>query len=161
VGSNPAVRTMFMYKKPQAFQPEKTHELSVEEVPAQPSQEILMLEDEGELTALLKEYLEAHAFRVTSVSNGVDGLKKVMSQDYDAVVCDMLMPHLPGDMFFLAVQKVKPHLCKRFVFMTGHKGDKKIDEFIRSVHGVMMWKPFQPHELMDTIKYVIKRSREN
>ena len=61
------------------------------------TQEILMLEDEGELTALLKEYLEANTFRVTSVSNGVDGLKKIMAQDYDAIVCDMLMPHLPGE----------------------------------------------------------------
>lgn len=137
---------------------EKTHELGVENRGG--PKQILMLEDEGELTAVLKEFLEGNEFQVTAAANGVDGLKKVMGQDFDVIICDMLMPHLPGDKFFIAVQKVKPHLCKRFIFMTGHKGDKKIDEFIRSVHGVMMWKPFAPHELLDAIKYILKRTRE-
>jgi DNA-binding response OmpR family regulator len=157
VGSTPAARTIFMWKKYQAAESEKTHELPAEESgPA----EVLMLEDEGELTALLKEYLEGHGFKVTAVTNGVEGLKKIMTQDYDIILCDMLMPHLPGDMFYLAVQKVKPDLCRRFIFMTGHKGDKKIDDFIRSVRGVMLWKPFHPHELLDTINFVLKRNRE-
>jgi DNA-binding NtrC family response regulator len=83
-----------------------------------------------------------------------------MVQDFVVIHCDMLMPNLPGDMFYLAVQKVKPHLCRRFVFMTGQKGSKKIDEFIRKVRGVILWKPFHPHDLLDTIKYVLKKSRE-
>jgi DNA-binding NtrC family response regulator len=143
-------------KKAYSFQ-EKTHELSASEDQVR---EILMLEDEGSLTELLKEYLESNSFKVTTAGNGVEGLKKIMAQDFDVIICDMLMPHLPGDKFYIAVQKVKPHLCRRFIFMTGHKGDKKIDEFIRSVHGMMMWKPFHPHELLDSIRYVLKKSRE-
>ena len=141
-------------KTSQGWQAERTHELPADE---NRPQEILMLEDEGKLTAMLKIFLEEHSFHVTTVANGVDGLKKIMAQDYDVIVCDMLMPSLPGDKFYIAVQKVKPHLCSRFIFMTGHKGDKKIDEFIRSVRGVMMWKPFPPHELLDTIKYLLKK----
>jgi DNA-binding response OmpR family regulator len=134
---------------------EKTHQLP--DAPEPDS--VLMLEDEGELTEALKIYLEAHGFRVVCVRNGVDGLKKVMTTDFDVILCDMLMPNLPGDMFFLAVQKVKPHLCGRFIFMTGHKGDKKIDAFIRKVRGVMLWKPFHPHELLERIQYVLKKAR--
>ncbi len=134
---------------------EKTHELADEK----PLETVLMLEDEGELTEALKIYLEAHGFSVISVRNGVDGLKKIMTVDFDVILCDMLMPNLPGDMFYVAVQKVKPHLCQRFIFMTGHKGDKKIDEFIRRVRGVMLWKPFHPHELLETIRYVLKKTR--
>ncbi len=119
-----------------------------------------MLEDEEGFSSLISEYLESNYFKVIRVSNGVEGLKKIMVRDFDIILCDMLMPTLPGDKFFIAVQKVKPYLCKRFVFMTGQKGDKSIDEFIRSVHGVMLWKPFHPHELLETIKYVLKRSRE-
>src|SRR4051812_29737988 len=135
---------------------ERTHDLP--DV-AQSTETVLMLEDEGELTEALKIYLEANGFQVMCVRNGVDGLKKIMTQDFDVILCDMLMPNLPGDMFYVAVQKVKPHLCRRFIFMTGHKGDKKIDDFIRKVHGVMLWKPFHPHELLETIKYVLKKTR--
>jgi DNA-binding response OmpR family regulator len=158
VGSTPAARTIFMFKKRQAVEAEKTHDLPAEENRVN---EILMLEDEADLVALLKEFLEASGFKVTTVTNGVEGLKKVMAQDFDIIICDMLMPHLPGDMFYIAVQKVKPQLCNRFVFMTGHKGDKKIDDFIRSVRGVMLWKPFHPHELLETVNIVLKRSRES
>ena len=133
---------------------EKTHELGEG---ARDFKSVLLLEDEGDLTATLKMYLEEQNFRVTSVANGVEGLKKIMTGDFDVVVCDMMMPNLPGDMFYLAVERTKPHLCRRFVFMTGHKGDKKIDEFIRKVRGVMLWKPFQLHELLDAIRMVMKK----
>ena len=144
-----------MQKKFFTSSEEKTHDINVDEASAA---ELLILEDEGELTELLKEYLESHNFRVTCVKNGLEGLRKVMDRDFDAIVCDMLMPSLPGDMFYIAVQKVKPHLCSRFIFMTGHKGEKKIDDFIRSVRGVMLWKPFQPHELLERINYIVKRT---
>jgi two-component system cell cycle sensor histidine kinase/response regulator CckA len=124
-------------------------------VPERPVLRILMLEDESALSAILREYLEFNSCKVTCVKSGVEGLKRVMAHDFDAIVCDMLLPSLPGDMFYIAVQKVKPDLCKRFVFMTGHKGDKKIDDFIRSVGGLMLWKPFEPHELLRAIDSVI------
>ena len=57
-----------------------------------------------------------------------------------------------------AVERVRPHLCKRFIFMTGHTGDKEIDTFIRGVRGLMLWKPFQIHEVLDAIKIVLRKA---
>src|SRR5262245_12215633 len=81
---------------------------------------ILNLEDDDKYMDSLKRFSSQQDYRVTAVKNGAEGLKFIMAQDYDVVLCDMLMPNLPGDMFYTAVQRVKPHLCKRFVFMTGH-----------------------------------------
>jgi CheY-like chemotaxis protein len=137
---------------------EKTHELSDLEEPEFKS--VLLLEDEGAFTEMVRTVLESNHYRVTAVKNGVEGLKKIMASDFDLVLCDMMMPTLPGDMFYLAVQRTKPDLCKRFVFMTGHRGERKIDEFIRKVKGVILWKPFQPHELLDTLRLVEKKAGE-
>jgi two-component system NtrC family sensor kinase len=126
---------------------------------AKPAGDVLLLEDEGEFTEILKIYLEANGYRVTCAQNGVEGLKKIMTPDFDVILCDMMMPNLPGDMFYLAVERTKPHLCKRFIFMTGFRGEKKIEEFIRKVKGVMLWKPFQFHELMDTMTSVLNVCR--
>jgi len=125
-------------------------------MPEEKTTKILLLEDEGEFTEILQIYLEANGCSVTCVGNGLDGLKLVMKEDFDLILCDMMMPNLPGDMFYLAVERTKPQLCKRFIFMTGYKGDFKIEEFIRRVEGIMLWKPFQLHELMDTIKSVLQ-----
>jgi hypothetical protein len=72
----------------------------------------------------------------------------------------MVMPNLAGDMFYMAVERVKPHLCKRFLFMTGHRGDRKVDEFIRKVHGLILWKPFQSHVLMESIQAIEQKSSQ-
>ena len=66
-------------------------------------------------------------------------------------------PNLSGDMFYMAVERTKPNLCKRFIFMTGHKGDPKIDAFIRKVRGLMLWKPFELHDLQATIEAILKK----
>ena len=146
-----------MHKKFYIPPQEKTHDLGGSEASGD-FKSILLLEDEGDFTEVLKTYLETESFRVTGVKNGVEGLKKIMLADYDIILCDMMMPNLPGDMFYRAVERTKPHLCKRFIFMTGHKGDKKIDTFIRTVRGVMLWKPFEMHQLLDTIKLVLQKT---
>jgi DNA-binding NtrC family response regulator len=138
---------------------EKTYEILEVDSGADPKT-MLLLDDDSEFTEILKAELEANNFSVICVKNGVSGLKKIMIEDFDVILCDMVMPNLPGDMFYLAVQRIKPHLCKRFIFMTGHKGEKKIDEFIRSVHGIMLWKPFQFHDLLEAVTIVSKKTTE-
>ena len=77
-------------------QREKTHDLG--DAIAAPIRDVLMLDDEEEFSEIIKAYLAEHRYRVTSVKSGVEGLKKVMVADYDLILCDMLMPGLPGDM---------------------------------------------------------------
>ena len=106
---------------------------------------------------LLKDHLGSQGYLVTYVTSGVEGLKLVMMGEFDIILCDMMMPNLSGDMFYLAVERTKPHLCKRFIFMTGHKGDPKIDAFIRKVRGLMLWKPFELHDLQAAITAILKK----
>lgn len=136
---------------------EKVHEVPDDEVPPQ-KRKILVLDDDKDLVFLLKEYLLTENFEVTAVENGVEGVKHVMAADFDVILCDMMMPKLPGDMFYVAVERTKPHLCKRFIFMTGHKGNPKVDEFIRKVKGLMLWKPFEMYVLLEAINTVLKKN---
>ena len=115
-----------------------------------------MLEDDVALAELLKAGLEMLRFKVTQVTNGAEGVKRIIASDYDVILCDMVMPGFPGDMFYRAVERVRPELCKRFLFMTGHAGNVEIDAFIRSIHGLVIWKPFQIHELQAAIEVVLR-----
>ena len=117
-----------------------------------------MLEDETDLTAELTPFFAHNGYKLIGVTNGVDGLKQIMARDFAAIICDMMMPNLPGDMFFRAVERTKPALCKRFIFITGYKGNRDIEDFIRKVNGIMLWKPFETHELMDAIALVIQKT---
>jgi CheY-like chemotaxis protein len=130
---------------------EKTHDL--DQVARWAARKrVLILDDDFAFADTTRLQLEEKGYEVEWAADGVQGIKKVMVNDYSVILCDMVMPNLAGDMFYLAVERVKPHLCKRFVFLTGHQGDRKIDEFIRKVRGLILWKPFQIHVLMEAIQ---------
>jgi CheY-like chemotaxis protein len=135
-------------------QQERTHVL--ENVPeVGPRKKILLLDDDAVLASMTRLILIENGYDVDLASDGVQGIKMILGgTDYAVILCDMVMPNLAGDMFYMAVERAKPHMCKRFLFMTGHQGDRKIDEFVRRVRGLMLWKPFQTHVLMESIRAV-------
>ncbi len=130
---------------------EKTHDLD-QVAQWAGRRKILLLEDDVVFADTTRLQLEEKGYEVEWVADGVQGIKRVMVNDYSVILCDMIMPNLAGDMFYLAVERVKPKLCKRFVFMTGHQGDRKVDDFIRKVRGLIVWKPFQIHVLLEAVQ---------
>jgi DNA-binding NarL/FixJ family response regulator len=122
---------------------------------------VLLLDDDEQLLEALKDLLESHNFVVTVANNGVEGLREVMSMDFDVVLCDLLMPQMNGEMFYLAVQRTKPHLCNRFVFITGQSDDPKVEDFIKRVNGLVLFKPVQIDELVRMISLAMKRGQSS
>ena len=112
---------------------------------------ILLVEDDAELAAMLKEFLEAYCYVVSTATNGVDALKAVMERVYELIICDVLMPKLPGDAFYYAVQRVKPALCERFIFITAHGETQRMQEFLNHVSGMVLLKPFHVEDLLQTM----------
>ena len=119
---------------------------------------ILLVDDDIELADTLKALLESHNFVVTTAENGVEALREVMDMDFDVIVCDMVMPSLAGDMFFLAVKKTKPHLCDRFLFITGHSDNPRVDEFLKKTNGLVLIKPVLTEELVPMISEILNRT---
>jgi CheY-like chemotaxis protein len=134
----------------------------VYEIPEDPShariQTVLVLEDDPELCSMLQVTLEQQDYRVTIVHNGAQGVQQILARNFDAILCDIMMPNFPGDMFYLAVQRTKPDLCKRFIFMTGHQNDPKIREFLARVPCRILYKPFTLQALFDALESVTGRS---
>lgn len=137
----------------------KTYEISTDEGDVLAVKSILLVEDESAYAEILKEYLETFNYKVTIASDGVQGLKRVMERDFDLVICDLLMPNLPGDMFYVAVERVKPALAKRFIFITGHQENPKIGDFVKRTKSLTLFKPFEMHVLLETIMAALKTSR--
>ena len=127
------------------------------EMPGLEIRSILLLDDDLELATTLKELLESRNYLVTTAMNGVEGLREVMDTDFDVIICDMMMPHMPGDMFYTAVERVKPHLCARFIFVTSYEGNPKIEAFFKKVNGIVLYKPTTLGKLMGTLNLLGQR----
>jgi CheY-like chemotaxis protein len=106
----------------------------------------------------MSDFLRESGFEVVAVVNGVEGVHQVLASDFEVILCDMMMPTLPGDMFFRAVERMRPHLCERFIFMTGHRGNKKVNDFISSVNGTILTKPFHVDDLLEMIAFIRVRT---
>jgi len=95
---------------------------------------------------------------VTTVKNGVEGLHEIMRFDFDVIMCDMMMPKMPGDMFYLAVQKTKPEICRRFIFITGYPDNPKVTDFLSNLEDpIVLFKPVNTEDLIRTISFVLKK----
>lgn len=135
-------------------QSEAVYDLTAQILPPR-VRSLLILEDEQAFSQMLALFLEDHSFKVTCVSNGVEGLRQVMSNDFDIIVCDLVMPNLPGDMFYRAVERTKKELCKKFVFITGYRSDPKWHAFLSKVGGPVLEKPFEMSDLLSTIQTLL------
>lgn len=123
------------------------------------SRHILVVEDDAELAGMLEYFLRNRGHRVTGVSNGVDGLRAVMTQEFDAILCDMVMPQMPGDMFYLAVRRVRPELCERFIFVTAHQERPRVKEFLNQVREMVLRKPFNLEDLANLLDRLFHEQR--
>lgn len=115
------------------------------------SKRVLVLDDDEEITCVLTAILETQGYEVTTVNKAVEGLVAAMTCDFDAIICDMVMPNMPGDMYYVAVSRAKPHLCSRFVFITGHGSNPKVAEFLAKLQQPVLYKPFGMDELLEAV----------
>lgn len=133
--------------------------LRVHEQPsAVAKKKILLLEDDLTFKEIMTDFLRENGCEVVAVQNGVEGVHEVLAQEFDVILCDMLMPTLPGDMFYRAVERMRPHLCDRFIFMTGFRGNVQVNEFIKHVRGTVLTKPFHVDDLLELIAFVELRT---
>lgn len=120
---------------------------------------ILLLEDDVQLQDIIKNYLEGVLYDVVAVQNGVAGVKEILSSDFHFIICDLMMPKLAGDMFYMAVKKAKPVLANRFIFITGHRGNPAVTNLVKKVGAVVLEKPFQMNQVLEAIMLLENRPR--
>ncbi len=57
---------------------------------------LLLIEDNNDLAIELAGFLESHGHTIDAAANGITGLHLAVSNDYDAIVLDLMLPGLDG-----------------------------------------------------------------
>ncbi|MFL6597400.1 MAG: response regulator [Chthoniobacterales bacterium] len=120
-------------------------------------QRVLLLEDRDEFREVLHDYLVYRSFQVTSVPSGVEGLREIMKDPFDLIICDMMMPQVGGEMFYWAVTRARPAAAQRFIFFTGHQNNPRINFFFQRVKATVLIKPFKLQALDSAIANVVRK----
>lgn len=118
---------------------------------------ILLIDDDTELTALLKEVLSFEGFDVSEANNGEQGLDQ-LSADIDLVLLDVMMPKLNG----METLKRLRETWQTPVLMLTAKGEE-IDRVIGLELGAddYLPKPFSDRELLARIRAILRRTQHS
>lgn len=115
---------------------------------------ILIIDDDKELTELLGEFLSGHKYKTTVFHSPIDGLKYLKTSTPDMVLLDIMMPDMDG---FQVLRKIRETLDLPVIMLTakGEVSDKVVglelgaDDYLA--------KPFEPRELLARMQSILRR----
>lgn len=116
---------------------------------------VLVVDDDKQLASALQWILADENFLVDIAYDGEEALLKVKAHDYDAIVCDLKMPRLRGDEFYLRAKQTRPALGDRFIFITGFAADPNIALFFNKHEVKYLVKPFAIGGLIDCLRQLM------
>jgi two-component system NtrC family sensor kinase len=121
---------------------------------------IVVLEDEPMIRALMEEVLGQEEHQVASFADGEAALAylREKSASVDVIVSDIKMPGMSGEEFYVRLRDLAPALTDRIVFCTGDTMEEKTARLVRQTGNLSIPKPFTPQKLLDTVGAVLART---
>ena len=115
---------------------------------------ILIIEDEQTIAELERDYLEISGFEVEIVNDGLNGLNYALSEDFDLVIIDLMLPGMDG---FEILKQIRESKNTPVILVSAKKDD--IDKIRGLGLGAddYMTKPFSPSELVARVKAHLAR----
>ena len=119
---------------------------------------VLVIDDDKELTELLKEFLSNYNFNVSITHNPSRGIELATDGNADLVILDIMMPEIDG---FKVLRKIRAVSNIPVIMLTAR--GKVEDRIVGLELGAddYLGKPFEPQELLLRIKNIIKSNMKN
>ena len=118
--------------------------------------QILLIDDDAALTAMLSEYLEGEGVYAAVAHHGDAGLALLAGGQFDAVVLDVMLPRVSG---IEVLRQIRQKYAIPVIMLTA-KGSE-VDRVLGLEMGADDYvpKPFNPRELVARLRAVLRRAR--
>lgn len=115
---------------------------------------ILLIEDDVFLQQLYLDILTQEGYKVTSVTNGKEALKKIQEKGWDLVLLDIILPDMDGfTILETAIKHKKKPTCP-VIFMTNLEGAGDIQQ-LNKADAYWIKSDMSPPDLIERVKKVI------
>ncbi|MFC1747964.1 response regulator [Pseudomonadota bacterium] len=116
---------------------------------------VLLVDDDIELCEMLNEYLCGEGFEVTVTYDGESGVEQAITNHYDVILLDVMLPKLNG---FDALRAIRLK-SETPVLMLTARGDD-IDRIVGLEMGAddYLPKPYNPRELVARLRAILRRT---
>jgi len=117
---------------------------------------ILIIEDEVNLSELLKFRLEVNGYLVETAFDGEEGMSKIGTTKPDLVILDIMMPKVDG---YEVLRRVKADPKTKnipIIVLTARSQNKDMDQAKALNADSFISKPFEPKDLLKEIEKLLK-----
>ncbi|MCT4631649.1 MAG: response regulator transcription factor [Firmicutes bacterium] len=115
---------------------------------------ILIVEDDVSIAKVEKRYLEMAGFKVTLEYTGIDGLKRALTEDFDFIILDLMLPGVDG---FQIIERIREKKNIPVMMISAREEDFiKMRAFELGLDDYLT-KPFSPNELVARVKGRLSR----
>jgi DNA-binding response OmpR family regulator len=121
---------------------------------ARSTQTILVVDDDEDIRTVVSHNLEGDGFRVVCAAGGDEAIEKVMSEQPDLVILDIMMPVRDGYDVLAEIRRRPETADLPVVLLTAKRSESDIWEGWSSGADYYMTKPFEVGELLRFVHYV-------
>lgn len=120
---------------------------------------LLVIEDDPQLSQVLKISLERQGYRVNLVTDGLRGYEEALAQSYDGVVLDWTLPHMSG--IEICKKLRAAGLQMPLIMLTGRSASRDKIAGLDTGADDFLTKPFSADELHARIRALLRRKTED
>ena len=114
---------------------------------------ILIAEDEDSVRKLISFKLEKENYLVNEVVNGEEAIQKLRSNDYDALILDLMLPRLNGMQILKKINQEEIDIV--VLILSAKSQEKDITQGFELGADDYLTKPFRPQELIIRLKRLL------
>ena len=115
---------------------------------------ILIIDDEAPIRRVLREILENESYQVDEAANGMEALKLIKDQEFDAVFCDIKMPEMDGIEVLEAIRKESD---VPVIMLSGHANTENAIEAFQKGAFNFLQKPPDLGALLLTLRNALEK----
>jgi len=119
---------------------------------------VLLVEDDQSLGQLLKDGLSHEGFQVEWVRDGYSAINKIMEEDYELVILDIMLPKMDG---IKVCKKIRETKDMPVIMLTAKAQIEDKVEGLSAGADDYITKPFSFKELIARIRAVLRRYKKN
>jgi nitrogen-specific signal transduction histidine kinase/CheY-like chemotaxis protein len=146
---------VFLPPAPAAAEPAEAAAVTPDPLPGR--LRLLVVDDEESVGRALGRILGGR-HQVAAVTSAREALERIeRGEQFDGVVCDLMMPEMSGIDLHRALTRSAPRLAERMVLMTGGAFTPAAQEFLSESHIPCVEKPFEADALLEALARAVAR----
>jgi len=119
-------------------------------------EKVLIIEDDKEIAAIERDFLEINGFEVVIENNGLEGQKRALSDHFSLIILDLMLPGKDG---MVICREIREKVDVPILMVTAQRENSDKIRGLGFGADDYIVKPFSPTELVARVKSHIARYR--